>query len=103
MANTQFFCKHHWDSEMDDCRGYTVLLVLTILMLIIAVIVFGVSAWAIATNSHAIHKAKACLCCCSCCHKPASVPQAPIVIYLAKDQVGSVSKWRIHLQMSHFK
>ncbi len=60
---------------------------MTVLMLIDAVVVFGVSIWAIATNSSAIRKARGCARCCMCCQE--STPQAPVIIYLPANQVSA--------------
>ena len=81
------FCHYnwHWDDSY-DCSMRPALLSLTALMLLDAVVVFVISIWAIATNSIAIQKAKACACC-ACCDESTPTPQAPIVVYLPANQV----------------
>ena len=85
------FCRYRYDYHNDqgrnDCKHYTLLVVMTVLMLIDAVVVFGVSIWAIATNSSAIRKARGCARCCMCCQE--STPQAPVIIYLPANQVSA--------------
>jgi len=81
------FCHYnwHWDDSY-DCSMRPALLSLTALMLLDAVVVFVISIWAIATNSIAIQKAKACACC-ACCDESTPTPQAPIVVYLPANQM----------------
>jgi len=81
------FCKYSWHDESNDCSKKPALLSMTILMLLDALVVFGISIWAIATNAIAIQKAKACGSCCACCYESTPTPQAPIVVYLPANQM----------------
>ena len=88
--NIHRFCKYYWNDRKRDCRFYNALLTMTILLLLDALVVFGVSVWGIVTNSSAIVAAKACGCCCSCCDDSPTETQTPIVIYLPVSQVCEI-------------
>merc|ERR1712042_409229 len=84
------FCRYRsidWHGGYHDCSEfYDVLVALTVIILLDALLVFGISIWAIATNSSAIRKSRGCACCCQCCVESPSQTQSPIVIYLPANQ-----------------
>jgi len=66
---------------------YSALVGMTSFLLLDAVVVFGISIWGIASNSCAIQKAKACMCCCV-----ESPPQTrPVVVYLPANQASQIN------------
>jgi len=80
------FCGYNYRDHKRNCSFYDVLVALTVTLLLDALLVFGISIWAIATNSSAIKKSRGCACCCQCCIESPSQTQSPIVIYLPANQ-----------------
>ena len=90
LANRSWhFCGYNYRhrDHSRNCSFYDALVALTVTLLLDALLVFGISIWAIATNSSAIKKSRGCACCCQCCIESPSQTQSPIVIYLPANQV----------------
>jgi hypothetical protein len=82
LANAPF-CRYAGNNHY-DCSYNRVLLPLTLLLLIDAIFIFGISIMGIVTNSVALKKSKGC-CCCKRSHE-----QPPIVIHVPTNQMPGV-------------